>query len=239
MNSGSRGNPSPKSKDLGARDRRILNDVVRSRVVTNESIRQAHLPESSANATTKVTSRLVKCGWLKPFEFQERRQYFVAGPRLIKLFGLPVNRGRPLGPQALAIQLSILEFCNTLKPALRLMLDKEMTLMLGSLTNKQMATPHAVEAGNVQGPLRIIRVDLGGTPTHVAKKLAMDIKIRESQPSYAKLLTQRSLILVVLTSTDTKKAFIEDAIRKRKWPAGIRINVIVVPCLISLIGVRK
>ncbi len=239
MNSGSRGNAPAKSKDLGKRDRRILNDIIRFRVVTNESILQSHLPEAKSNATVKVTGRLVKCGWLKPFEFLGRKQYFVAGTRLIRLFGLPANRGRPLGPQSLAIQLSILEFCYLAKPILRLMLDKELTAMLGELTKKQRVTPHAVEVGNAQGPLRLIRVDLGGSPTHVSKKLASDIGVRESQRAYAKLLADRSLILVVLTSTDTKKAFIEDAIRKREWPGGLRINVVVIPCLSSLIGARQ
>jgi len=239
MNSGKDRKEFTTNSEKASRDYRILDDVIRFRLITNEAIAKTHLAELKSNATVKVTRRLVRSGWLQSYAFVGRRLYFVAGTRLVQQFGLPANRCQPLGPQSLATQLSTLEYCISQRPVLKLLVEKEIDSILGRASKEQRSLPLAIEQEFKDTLLRLIRVDLGGTPAHVAKKLASDIRVRESHEAYARLIAARNLIVVVITSTDAKKSFIEDAIRKRKWPAGIRFNVAIVHCLSNLLGVTK
>ncbi len=235
MNSGK---PSKRTMraELGARDRRIIDDVIRLRLLTNESVQATHLPTSSLNATTKVTARLTKQGWLKPYEFIDRCQYFVAGAKAVKVFGIPASRVRPYGPQALATHLAMLDFVTRTTPKLQIMTEPEIASLVACKAEMNRGLPHAVEAGATFDVLRLIRVDLGGTPAHLVSKLNADIRSRVSNSQYASLVATKRLVLVTLTATDTKKALIETVIRKKSWPTGLRFYVFVTPVLCQLLG---
>ena len=232
----SSGNKNTGRRELGSRDRKIIDAVVRLRVLTNDSVQQLFLSEAKANATIKVTSRLVKTGWLKTCELAGRRQYYVPGVKAVRTLGLPASRSRSLGPQALATQLTLLDFVTLTLPRLRVLTDKEINAVVTDATKQQRAMPLAMEIETLDGPVRLIRVDLGGSPVHVAKKLETDLRIRSAHPYFSGLIVQRRLIMVVLTSTETKKSLIEAAIAKRKWPKGLRFNLTVVRVLSSLLG---
>ena len=232
----------PKRKlraELGARDRRIIDEVIRLRVLTNESVRSLFLPSSSLNATTKVTARLVKQGWLNSYEFMDRCQYFVAGSKIVQTFGAPTSRVRPLGPQALATHLAMLEFVSRSLPRLRVMTDREIALLVASEAEGSRGIPHAIGLDDSTEMLRLVRVDLGGTPAHLVSKLNADIRSRVSNSQYASLVAAKKLVLVTLTATETKKSLIETTIRKKSWPSGLRFSVFVTPVLCQLLGGLK
>lgn len=236
MNSGKQTSKRAMSAELGARDRRILDEVIRLRLLTNDSVRTTHLPTSSLNAASKVTARLTKQGWLKSYEFIDRCQYFVAGPKAVRAFGIPASRVRPFGPQALATHLAMLDFVTRFMPKLRIMTEREIALLVSSAAEMNRGIPHAVEAGAAIDVLRLVRVDLGGTPAHLVSKLNSDIRSRVSNSQYANLVATKRLMLVTLTATDTKKSLIESVIRKKSWPTGLRFHVFVTPILCQLLG---
>ena len=178
MNSGSQTNARLTRKELGARDRKIIDTVIRLRILTNDAVEQLFLSEANANATIKVTCRLVKSGWLKSSELVGRRQYFLPGLKTIRSFGLPACRSRPLGPQALATQLALVEYVTTTRPTLRVLTENEIIALVANATKQQRALQHALEYGIEEGPMRLLRVDLGGSPVHVAKKLEADEKLK-------------------------------------------------------------
>lgn len=236
MNSGSQSSTRRGSAELGARDRRILDDMIRLRLLTNEAVQRRHMSEAKMNGAVKVTSRLVKSGWLNAYPFAGRRQYFVTGSMAVRAFGLPVSRTRPLGPQSLATHLSVVEYFTTVGPKLRSLSSTEIAERIVRSDNEQRSLVHAMEGEAANGPLQLIRVDLGGTPAHIAKKLNSDVSVRVGNSVYASLISQRLLIFVVLTPTESKKACIESAIRRRPWPTGLRFSVCVTPVLSSLLG---
>ncbi len=236
MNSGKR---TPRRKlraELGARDRRIMDEVIRLRVLTNEAVRALFMPTSSLNAATKVTARLAKQGWLNSFEYIDRCQYFVAGLKTVQTFGIPTSRVRPLGPQALATHLAMLDFVSRSTPRLRVMTEREIAEFVASEAETNRGIPHAVEVADPSEMLRLVRVDLGGTPAHLVSKLNADIRSRVSNSQYASLVAAKKLVLVTLTATDTKKSLIESTIRKKSWPTGLRFSVFVTPVLCHLLG---
>ena len=239
MNSGKRIPQRRLRAELGARDRRIIDEVSRLRVLTNETVRALFLPTSSLNAASKITARLAKQGWLNSFEFVDRCQYFVAGPKTVQAFGIPTSRVRPLGPQALVTHLAMLEFVSRSTPRLQVMTDQEIALLVLSEAETNRGIPHAVEVANSTQMLRLIRVDLGGTPAHLVSKLNADIRSRVGNSQYASLVAAKKLVLVTLTATDSKKSLIETTIRKKSWPNGLRFSVFVTPVLCQLLGGLK
>jgi hypothetical protein len=236
MNSGNQSNLRKLHQELGARDRRIMDDVIRFRLMTNEAIQRLHLSNAKTNATTKVTSRLVKQGWLVGYQYAAMSQYFVPGTKAIRTFGLPASRSRVLGPQALATYLAIIEYVLFAPDRLRIMTDAELITLLADNSKEYRTLSHAVEQVPVDGSIKIIRVDLGGAPSHIAKKLNADVQKRIAHLTYASLIANRKLVFVVLTPSPTKKIGIETAIRKRVWPNGIRFSVNVTPILYTLLG---
>ena len=236
MNSGNRISKRRLRAQLGARDRRIIDEVLRLRVLSNEAVHALFLPKSSLNATTKVTARLVKQGWLNAYEFIDRCQYFVAGPKTVQSFGVPTSRVRPLGPQALATHLAMLDFVSRSIPRLQVMTDREIALLVASEAESNRGIPHAVELADSTKMLRLVRVDLGGTPAHLVSKLNADIRSRVSNSQYANLIAAKKLVLVTLAPTETKKSLIETTIRRKSWPNGLRFSVFVTPVLCQLLG---
>jgi len=236
MNSGKQSPKRQLRADLGARDRRIIDELIRLRALSNESVRARFMPTSSLNAATKVTARLAKQGWLNPFVFIDRCQYFVAGPKTVQTFGLPTSRVRPLGPQALATRLAMLDFVSRSMPRLQVMTEREIAMLVSSGAEISRGIPHAVETDVPSEMLRLIRVDLGGTPAHLVAKLSADIRSRVSNSHYASMVAAKKLVLVTLTATDTKKSLIETTIRKKSWPTGLRFSVFVTPVLCQLFG---
>ncbi len=236
------GKPSKRSirLHLGKRDRAILDEVVRYRVLTNELVHLRHLPFASINAATKVTHRLTEGGWLQRYEYICGRWYFVPGKKLCQHLGLPSARVRPLGCQTLVTAMALAHYCLKAALGCKLLRSDELARDWQWIPDKLRTLPHAVDAAIDTGHeqtslLRLIRVDLGGTPAHVAQKCLYDFKQRLPLREFTRRLVQRQLIYVVLTATETKKQLIMRELKKRQWPTGARFEISVVPELCFLL----
>ncbi len=228
----SRGN----HRQLGKRDRAILADVIRYRLTTNELIHQRYLPQASINAVTKITSRLTTAGWVQRHTLVGSQLYFVPSRTACRHFALPISRCRPLGLQSLATSLSIAQYCQTESQGYRLVDSGDLELRWPWIPPKLRTIPYAMLPGSDAGQLRPIRVDLGGTPEHVANKCTHDIKLRQQVGGFRALLNERRLMYVVLTSTKIKKDFIKSALQKRNWPDNMRFEVVEIPDLCWLLS---
>lgn len=222
--------------ELGKRDRRIVNDIVRYRLTTNEFVHQRYLSHAQPNAVVKVTGRLVRQGWLSAYPLLDRQQYFVLGSKLVKLHGLPTSRSRPLGPQSLASLYAVAKYRFTAGNCAELATDTELRAAFPWMTESMFNSPQLIETAVGELTLRLVRVDLGGTPEHVCKKCVQDVTRRQTQPSFVQLVTAKGFVLVVLTATTAKQELIQKAISKRQWPKGMRFQVFVVPELAQLLS---
>lgn len=223
-------------RQLGKRDRAILADVIRYRLTTNELVHQRYLPQANINAVTKITSRLTMAGWIQRHTLVGSQLYFVPSRTACRHFALPVSRCRPLGLQSLATSLSIAQYCQTASQGYRLVDSSDLELNWPWIPPKLRTIPYAMLPGGDGGQLRPMRVDLGGTPEHVATKCAHDIKLRQQVGGFRALLGERRLVYVVLTSTKIKKDLIKSALQKRNWPDNMRFEVVVIPDLCWLLS---
>jgi hypothetical protein len=73
--------------------------------------------------------------------------------------------------------------------------------------------------------LELVRVDLGGSPNHVAKKTARDCSRRIDIPEFRKLVDDQRFQLVVLTTTTAKARLIRQAMEGLSWESNLRLHI--------------
>ncbi len=222
---------------LGARDRRIIDDIVRYRLTTNEFIQRRYLPHANINAAVKISGRLVRQGWLNAYPLYDKRQYFSVGLRLSKHFGTSVYRTRPLGPQALATHVSIARyvFCSA-RQNMRVALPDELGEALPWLGNLKLSATSILEKGEGVPIWRLVRVDLGGRPDHIVRKCSAEIDRFKDCPEFVTMLSAGQFVNVVLTASHPKQQLIERALADHRWPSGIRFQIGIVPELFQLLS---
>ena len=222
--------------ELGKRDRLILADVIRYRLTTNEFLHRRFLAHAQMNAVVKVTGRLVRQGWLAVHLLLDRQQYFVAGTRLIKLHGLPISRTRPFGPQALITNYAVAKYCFTNDLPVTLADEHELLAAFPWIKADLICGIQLLENSGPHPTLRLLRVDLGGTPEHITKKCVHDLTNRQKFPQFNELVAQKRFVLVVLVASTAKQELIQQAMSKRQWPRGMRVQIFVIPEMAQFIS---
>lgn len=211
------------------RDEEILRLTDRFRLGTNLAYRQVLFAEQSLNAVTKVTARLCRQGWLRRYPLIPPEDYFTLGPAAVRDLGYTNRRSEPLGSQALPIDYAVLLY-GTHGQRTRLMkteLSDSFSWLPDELT-------HAPYCRSSSGLLELIRVDLGGSPQHVAKKAAADCSARWEFDEFRKLVDQQRFQMVILTTTSSKARLIRQAIEAASWNASVRLHLAIVPRLTLL-----
>lgn len=211
------------------RDQTIIDLTNRYRIGTNAAYRRLAFDGQSMNAVTKVTARLCRQGLLQRYPLIPPEDYFTLGPRSVRQLGLSQKRTEPLGPQSLPIDYAVLLYATNgdrtrLVPA-------ELKQAAAWMPKKLTHVPHCKTS---KGILELIRVDLGGSPQHVAKKSAADCSRRMEVPEFQKLVATDRFQLVVLTTTSSKARLIRQAMESMPWTHDIRLHLAMIPRLTQL-----
>lgn len=215
------------------RDEEILQLTDRFRLGTNLAYRQALFGEQSLNAVTKVTARLCQQGWLRRYSLIPPEDYFTLGPTAVRSLGYANRRSEPLGSQALPIDYAVLLYGTHGKRAR--LLKSELSESYPWLTEGLI---HAPYCRSNHGVLELIRVDLGGSPRHVARKAAADCSARWELDEFRKLVDQQHFQMVILTTTSNKARLIRQAVEAASWNERVRLHLAVIPRL-TLLQLRQ
>ena len=211
------------------RDQKIIQLTDRYRIGTNSAYRRMAFAKQSLNAVTKVTARMCRQGWLQRYSLIPPEDYFTLGPLAVRQFGYSSRRTEPLGPQALPIDYAVLLYA-THGERMRL-LPVELKKLAPWLPDELSHAPFCRTAGGV---LEMIRVDLGGSPQHVARKTASDCSKRLELPEFKQLVNAQKFQLVVLTTTAAKARLIRQAIEALSWQGDVRLHLATIPRLTFL-----
>jgi len=225
-------------RQLGSRDRAIIDDVIRMRLTTNSIVRQRHMAELTDNAVSKITARLTVNGWLAAHQLGGRRVYFTPGQRTARLFDLSPKAVRPLGNQAFPTHLAIASFFGELGRDCRVAFASEVLIEFPWLPDELALNTHFVHREEDGTALKLIRVDLGGSVKHISTKCSADIEKRNGMKEFQDLLQSRRFVLVLLTTTPQKASFLREDLSTKRWPNGLRFQIAVVPELLTAIGVE-
>ncbi len=215
----------------GDRDRLILEHVARYRLTTITAIQRVVLPGISRTAADKITNRLVRAGLLQKHHLLYPMKYIMLSEVSVRNLGLGAHRARPLGSQSLPQDFALLAFA-TLGPQQHLRLNAaEVKKRCPWLPLALTIAPHCIDQANV---LELVRVDLGGSADHVARKCAADLTERSRIREFLSVVAAGQFRLVVITSTQGKVEAIQRALNHHLWPSGLLIHFAVVPQLLSL-----
>ena len=211
------------------RDEQILKLTDRFRLGTNLAYRQVVFHDQSLNAVTKVTARMCQQGWLRRYPLIPPEDYFTLGPAAVRDLGYANRRCEPLGSQSLPIDYAVLLYGSH---------GQRTRLMKTELSEcfpwLPLELTHAPYCRSRNGVLDLIRVDLGGSPQHVAKKAAADCSVRWEIDGFRELVEQQRFQMVILTTTSSKARLIRQAIESASWNVSVRLHLAIVPRLTYL-----
>ncbi len=222
-------------RTLGARDASLFSDLVRFRMLTNDFIHCRHASHLQANAVVKITGRLVRQGWLQKYPLFDRHVYFRAGLKLVQLKGLSKASLLPLGPQALATHFATLSYCSS-HGEVDLPTRDDYASHLGWLPKKFRDRRLLVDHQTDPSSIRLLRVDLGGTATHVTRKCEKDVARRMQIPTFNAMVKQGRVRIALITLSEAKERQIKNRVGSKTWPTGLRFQIFVVPELIHFVG---
>ncbi len=223
------------SPRLIRRNRQIIEHVIRYRLSTNGVIRGLFFSDQLPNAVSKITARLCDRGYLNKFPLVHPRSYFLPGPRVVQEFGIPVARTRPLGPQSLPTEYGVLAYATHGRHLLKRLTADEVRGGYPAFAKAWLDTPHCLNESARQPVLELIRVDLGGTADHVARKCKTDLAGRMAVVECRRLIETHRYRFVIVTGTVGKSAAITNALSAHAWPNGFPLHLVTIADLLPLL----
>lgn len=217
---------------LSKREQEVLNVLNRYGIATNRSLRSTVLVGRSLNAVSKVTARMRRQQLLTRYELLRPEQYFRYGARAVQLTGASVRSEQPLGPQALPVAYATLIYATQGGRARRRLTRTEIAAAMPWLPTELMRSPYILDES---GRLELIRVDLGGSPRHVARKVSGAIQACLAVPEMQEFAAQGLFKVGVLTTTKQKAKLIAKAMTDSDTAGAVRLNLAVIPQLSHLL----
>lgn len=222
---------------LTDRDFEIFDHLRRYRLTTPEILHGLFFEDSQPNAVTKVTSRLVKHGYLNSFDLYEQRKYFIIGPKAARITGISLNHTKELGPQALVQEYGTLEYCFADKECRERLLVRDVHNHNPALLARRLPSNRYYLDGKDHSAalFGFIRVDYGSELPHLIRKCQDDVDRRYEHESFRGLIDGGRFLIAIPTATDERKEDIRLALRRRDW-GPVRFRVEVVPNLVHLLA---
>lgn len=214
------------------RDLAIVKFVRRNRLATNRVIASQLLPGRSPNAVAKVTARLCAAQILKRYVLVPPENYFRLGSQAIGSLGLSARLSEPLGPQSLPTDFATLIYATSGNARRRRLTADEVNEYMPWLPSDLSKTPYCVDA---KGRLALIRVDLGGSPQHVARKTTQASLTRIEVPQISELAAASRFQVVVLTTSEEKSKAISKALVACGCTDAVPVHIAVIPRLSFLL----
>ena len=217
------------SSTLKERDHDIVRLAERYRLLTNGALRRHLFADLSPNAVSKITARLCSLGFLNRYPLLPPENYFTPGPEAVRQLGVAARRSEPLGPQALPTDYAVLVYAMHGRHLRQRLTADEVEQSAAWLPDR---LRHAAVCSGKDKRLDLVRVDLGGSPQHVARRLAADA----AQLDGCHVLPEQMnhVQLVMLTTSGDKASLIRDSLQALDWCDSVRIHLAVIPRLTCL-----
>lgn len=220
---------------LNTLERRIVEQVIRDHLATNDSIHHRFLADRHRSTVTRITSRLCNSGWLAETLLIYPRKYFLPGPLAVSAYGIPQQRQNPLGPQSLPTEYALLEYTGANAPDVTRVTPEELQPRYPWYRREDATTPHCLRVIENRPMLELIRIDLGGPADLVARKCRDAVLSRKVSVEFEKLVLSRGFSIVIITATSSKAKAIEASLTHHIWPDGLVFRINAFPSLIPLI----
>jgi hypothetical protein len=216
------------------RDLLILEHVARHRLTTNEVVRRVVVPGLSQNATAKLLTRLCSGDYLARYVLLHPQCYYTLGRVAAQQLGLSTYRCDALGPQALPTEFALLVHANLGQQHRLRLLNHEVRARYPWLPPLLAKAPHCLLPADEA--LELVRVDLGGSADHLARKCVHDLDERLKLPALAQQLQRGLFRMAIVTGTRPKAAAIRDALDRQGLSQRLLMHFTVTSDLFTLLG---
>ncbi len=221
---------------LSRRQRKIIEQVVRDRLTTNEAVQRLFFDDRHPTSVTRATAELCALGWLTAFPLVYPTKYFRLGKRAASAFGLTVHSTYPLGPHSLPTEYAVLRYTSSNHTDVRRLMTSEIVRQHPWHKAAWLYAPHCLRSRlDAMDLTELIRVDLGGPADHIARKCQAEINARLTTDAFRALLGERTFQLVVITGSTEKASQIDAALTAHSWPTGLQFRIAVFTDLLPLL----
>ena len=200
----------------------VLEHITRYRMTTNEILEARCFPELTSNAVTKITANLCRGGYLERHPLSGGQDYFVLSRKTAKLLGVSARRSEPLGLQALPFHYGVLLYCCLGEVPRERLTAEELREKYGLTSVADRAAAYCEDGDR----LVLLRVDLGGSADHVARKCREDFRRRMEDPNWRELIDAGRFRIIIITGISEKAAAIRQALARFKGNVSFRTAVI-------------
>ncbi|MCA9196000.1 MAG: hypothetical protein KDA87_00620 [Planctomycetales bacterium] len=214
--------------------RQIIEHVARNEMSTNAVVQSLFFAGRHPSTTTRCTADLVAQQWLNSYTLLHPQSYLRLGRRGARAFGRSSHATEPLGPQALPKQMAVLRYVTSASGTVVRLLPTELQARYDWMPPVFQATPHCLRRSTDGDVLELIRVDFGGTADYQVRACRKFVAARLQIPGYRQLLRERSLQMVMVTTTKERAKRIQASLDRSSWPAELSFRLAVFTDLLSL-----
>lgn len=218
--------------DPTPRDLQILQHVARYRLTTIDVIHKRFCPEITRNAVTKITARLVACGWLKVATLPGVGNYYIVSSEGAARTNAPRRAREDFSEQAFPSAYGVLLFC--LKFGVERLTPDEFEQRFPELYSRGLrSTPYFIDTLSEPRRLGAILLDRDNDLRRLQTKVKHLIADRFRIPGFRPWILDRRFSVTILTSSSEKCVQIEGPIREAGQD-NVTVRVVVIPELAAL-----
>jgi hypothetical protein len=215
------------SAHLTARDRKVLENVHRHRLGTDDTLRRWLFPDVQGNRPVrKVAKRLIERRFLREYELAPGEFYYVLAPRGARAIGVRPSEPRPFTDQSLPSALAIAYQCAS-KGVKRFTAEEFVRKYPYLCRSGLRSSGYFLEETEKGLHVGFFIIDRGATPRVMLTKIRKVISKRYKLRDFAKLMQDGRFVLVILTGYAEKQHKLEQAIfRKHSGPVQVRVEIV-------------
>lgn len=220
---------------VNKRDLSILQDTSRYRTGVPEAYRLRHFAGLTLKAVERVTTRLQGEELLKSFPLFGRNRYFTLTPKAARILGVSEKwLERPMGPQSLIQNISILAACCLGPTPRERMTVEEFTerfpkLVVRGLGSSRYCLDRDASSGLVR--LSLLLPDFQSDRRRLVRKVRREFDRRMRHPAWNRLTSDGLFSTTLLTAFPKKAEALAEALARESWPHRVEV----VPYLAKLL----
>lgn len=212
---------------VNERDLAIVQDTWRYRTGLSEAYQRRHFAGLTPKAVERVTTRLQGDGLLQSFPLFGRNRYFTLTPKSARVLGVSEKwLDRPMGPQALIQNVSILAAC-CLGPAPRERMTAEEfaerfpQLVVRGLGSSRYCLDRDAGSGLVR--LGLFLPDFQSDRRRLVRKVRREFERRMRHPAWNRLIRDGLFSVTLLTAFPKKAEVLAESLARESWPHRVEV----------------
>lgn len=212
---------------MNERDLGILQDTWRYRAGLAEVYHRRHFGKLTPKAVERVTTKLQADDLLHSFPLFGRNRYFTLTPKSARILGVSEKwLDKPMGPQALIQNVSILAACCLGPTPRERMTSREFEerfpqLVIRGLGSSRYCLDRDAASGLIR--LSLLLPDYQSDRRRLIRKVRREFDRRMRHPAWNRLIRDGLFSATLLTAFPKKAEALSEALARESWPHRVEV----------------